>query len=89
MIIKNAGVERHATEVARLAGETRMEAIRRALEERRARLSGPRTATGRQAHLLRVLEEEIWPALPASVLGTPALTRKQRQEQLGYGPEVF
>ena len=33
--IKNADVERLATEVARLTGESKTEAIRRALEERR------------------------------------------------------
>ena len=36
--IKNPEVERLATEVANLARETKTEAIRRALEERKARL---------------------------------------------------
>jgi len=40
--IKNPEVERLATEVAQLARETKTEAIRRALEERKARLKvGP------------------------------------------------
>ena len=38
--IKNSEVERLAAEVARLTGESKTEAIRRALDERRRRLSG-------------------------------------------------
>ncbi len=37
--IKNARVERLATEVAQMARETKTEAIRRALEDRKARLA--------------------------------------------------
>ena len=39
--LKNAAVERLAAEVARLTGESKTEAIRRALDERRRRLKGP------------------------------------------------
>src|SRR4029453_11787484 len=45
--LKNAEVERLAAEVARLTGESKTEAIRRALEERRQRLKGPPTARRR------------------------------------------
>ena len=37
--IKNREVERLASEVATLAGESKTEAVRRALEERRGRLA--------------------------------------------------
>jgi hypothetical protein len=39
--LKNAEVERLAAEVARLTGESKTEAIRRALYERKQRLKGP------------------------------------------------
>ncbi|MSO83388.1 MAG: PSK operon transcription factor, partial [Acidobacteria bacterium] len=38
--LKNPEVERLAAEVARLTGESKTEAIRRSLEERRQRLKG-------------------------------------------------
>jgi antitoxin VapB len=85
--IKSAEVERLASEVAELAGETKTEAIRRALEERRARLAGPSTAAGRRERILALLRDEIWPSLPASTLGKPPLTRSQREKLLGFGPQ--
>ena len=45
--IKNAEVERLAAEVADLTGETKTEAVRRALAERRARLRTRVTDAGR------------------------------------------
>ena len=44
--IKNPEVERLATEVAQLARETKTEAIRRALEERKARSEGQSDSRG-------------------------------------------
>ena len=43
--LKNAEVERLAAEVARLTGESKTEAIRRALDERRQRLKGTSAAS--------------------------------------------
>lgn len=81
--IKNAEVERLATEVGRLAGETKTEAIRRALEERRAKLVVSEPAS-RGARVLRFLESEVWPTLPK---GKRKRTTKEEVEQiLGYGP---
>jgi antitoxin VapB len=85
--IKNAEVERLAAEVAELAGETKTEAIRQALQERRARLAGPPTASGRRERILALLRDEIWPNLPASALGKPSLTKAQRERLLGLGPQ--
>jgi antitoxin VapB len=53
--IKNAEVETLVAEVARLAGESKTEAVRRALEERRARLRLAPTAREREARLQRAL----------------------------------
>jgi antitoxin VapB len=83
--LKNAEVERLAADVARLTGETKTEAIRRALEERRRRLTG-RSADGRRERVLRHLEGKIWPKIPAGERGR-RLTRKEEDAILGYGPE--
>ena len=82
--IKNVEVERLATEVARLTGESKTEAIRRALDERRRRLTG-RSAHERRARVLRFLDKKVWPKLPAGERGR-RLTRAEEDEILGYGP---
>jgi antitoxin VapB len=82
--IKNAEVERLATEVARLTGESKTEAIRRALHERRHRLKGV-SSRDRRARVLRFLEEKVWPTLPKSQRGR-RLTRAEEDKILGYGP---
>jgi antitoxin VapB len=82
--IKNGDVERLAEEVARLTGESKTEAIRKALEERRRRLKGPSQAE-RRRRVLRLLETRIWPTLPKSELGR-RLSRSEREKILGYGP---
>ena len=83
--IKNADVERLATEVARLTGESKTEAIRRALEERRRRLKSV-SADSRRARVLRFLEKKVWPTLPKGQMGR-RLSRAEEDEILGYGPE--
>jgi len=82
--IKNAEVERLAADIAALTGESKTEAIRRALEERRRRLKGPGVAE-RRARLLKFLDTKVWPTLPKKQLGR-RLTRAEEDELLGYGP---
>lgn len=81
--IKNSEVERLVREVARLTGESKTEAIRRALEERRRRLTRVSTAD-RRARVLRFLEKKVWPTLPKAQRGR-RLTRAEEDEILGYG----
>jgi antitoxin VapB len=83
--IKNTDVERLAAEVSRLTGESKTEAIRRALEERRRRLKSA-SAPGRRARVLRFLEKTVWARMPKSELGR-RLSREQEDAILGYGPE--
>jgi antitoxin VapB len=83
--LKNAEVERLAAEVARLTGESKTEAIRRALEERRRRLKGPATKE-RRARLLRFLRSKVWPSIPKDRLGR-RLSREEEDAILGYGPD--
>jgi antitoxin VapB len=83
--LKNAKVERLATEVAKLTGESKTEAIRKALEERRRRIKRP-AVDERRAKLLRFLQAKIWRSLPKKELGR-RLSREEEDAILGYGPE--
>lgn len=83
--IKNAEVERLAADVARLTGESKTEAIRRALEERRRRLKGA-VAGERRKRVLIYLEKKVWPALPKKERGR-RLSREEEDAILGYGPD--
>jgi antitoxin VapB len=84
--IKNEAVERLVAEVARLAGESKTEAVRRALEERKARLAYRLVDGDRASRLRRFLETEVWPRIPAEELGR-RMTREAEDEILGYGKE--
>jgi antitoxin VapB len=83
--IKNADVERLASELARLTGESKTEAIRKALDERRRRLKGPSVAERRQ-RVLRFLKQEVWPTIPKKLLGRRP-TRAEEDDILGFGPD--
>jgi antitoxin VapB len=83
--IKNREVERLAAEVARLTGETKTEAVRRALVERRARLRSRVASAGGSERILRFLEHEVWVRIPADQIGRPP-DRREREAILGYGP---
>lgn len=82
--IKNAEVERLAAEVARLTGESKTEAIRRSLDERRRRLRGS-SLKDRRARVIKFLRNRVWPTIPRDQLGR-RLTREEEDAILGYGP---
>jgi len=63
--IKNPQVEDLAAEVAEITGETKTEAIRRALEERRRRLSFQVVQENRGDELRSFLEREVWSVIRA------------------------
>lgn len=86
--IKDPETVRLATEVAALTGESKTAAVRTALRERAKRLRGEETAEERYQRLHTWLEEEVWPSLPDDVRGKP-ITKAEREEILGYGPEGF
>jgi len=86
--IKNPEVEHLVAEVARLTGETKTEAVRKALEERKHRLQLRVAAGDRRARILRFLEREVWPSVPKAELGR-TLTRTEEESILGYGKEGF
>ena len=83
--IKNPDVERLAAEVANLAGETKTEAVRRALIERKERLELAGAVPDDET-MLALLERDIWSRLPKGVRGV-AITKRELEEILGYGPD--
>lgn len=67
--IKNIEVERLAAEVAALTGETKTEAIRRALADRKNQLTVPQRK--RSDGLQEWLEREVWPLTKPEFRGKP------------------
>lgn len=86
MNIKDAEAERLAAEVAALTGGSKTAAVRTALRELRDKLSREETVEERYERLHRFLEEEIWPQLPAELLGK-RISKEEREQVLGLGPD--
>lgn len=84
--IKNPEVEKLAKEIAALTGESKTEAIRKALEERRQHLRFAVVRRDRLTELNEFLEREIWPQVPSQILEQP-VSRKELDTILGYGAE--
>jgi antitoxin VapB len=86
--IKDKETEALVAEIAALTGETKTGAIRQAARERLERLrlqsSDPRRDDG---SMRRFFETEIWPLLPKEALDREPMTKSEREEILGYGPE--
>jgi antitoxin VapB len=83
--IKNPDVERLAAEVATLAKESKTEAIRRALLDRKNRLLLHRSSGGHDT-VLEWLQNEVWPLIPPELRGKK-LSKEEEEEILGYGPD--
>lgn len=84
--IKNDEVERLVAEVSEMTGETKTEAVRKALLERRRRLAFRHGRRDRRAEVRRFLEREVWARIPADQLGH-APDRREIEEILGLGAE--
>jgi antitoxin VapB len=84
--IDDADTERLAAEVAELAGESKTRAVKVALQERKQRLEKLQPNVDPVTDLRRFLEEEIWPHIPPEERGKLPLTKEEREEILGYGP---
>ncbi|MCC7054875.1 MAG: type II toxin-antitoxin system VapB family antitoxin [Gemmatimonadaceae bacterium] len=84
--IKNDRVERLLEQVAAMTGETKTEAIRRALEERRDRLMREGADVTPADRLRRLLVREVWPGIPYEIRGT-SHTKADDERILGYGPD--
>lgn len=86
LTIKNADVERLVEEIARLTGESKTQAVRQALEERRTHLAYHAANEDRGTRFRRFLDQELWPVIPSEELGHP-IKRSEAEALLGYGPE--
>ena len=84
--INDPETEQLAAEVAAMTGESKTKAIRSSLAERKERLSCGLSGRNRKKDLYRLLEQEIWPRVPPSVLGK-RVSRREKDRILGYGPE--
>jgi antitoxin VapB len=88
--IENKETERLAAEIAKLAGEGEADAVQQALRERRDRL---KLLTGERRRpeggLRHFMETKIWPLIPEEHRGQPPMTKAEREELLGYGPEGY
>ena len=83
--IKNTAVEQLASEVSRLTGESKTEAIRKSLEERRRRLQGP-SVRERRRRVVEFLQRSVWPTIPKEFLGRRPSSAEE-DAILGYGPD--
>ncbi|MCC6363717.1 MAG: type II toxin-antitoxin system VapB family antitoxin [Bryobacterales bacterium] len=81
--IQDPEVERLAEEVAALARETRDEAVRKALEERKVRLETK--GESKAVRLEHFLRTEVWPTIPSGVRGK-RISKEEEEEILGFGP---
>ncbi|WP_299426115.1 type II toxin-antitoxin system VapB family antitoxin [uncultured Meiothermus sp.] len=80
LTLKNPEVERLAEELARLTGETKTEAIRKALLERKARLARPERS---RSEVIQEFLDEMQDLLPKG----RRPTKEEEEEILGYGPQ--
>ena len=85
--IKDRETEALVTELTALTGETEADALRQAARERLDRLT-PRPERRKRSseEIQRWLETEVWPNIPEHLLGR-GLTKGEREEILGYGPD--
>lgn len=83
--IKNETVEHLVAEVSAMTGETKTEVIRKAVEERQARLALQSAPVDRATTLMRFLEREVWPMIPSEMLGK-GISDAEQAAILGYGP---
>lgn len=84
--IKNREVEHLLAEIVAITGESKTEAVREALQERRARLVFRVASENRAARLQRFLKQEVWCTVPQEELGRK-LSRAAEEAILGYGTE--
>ncbi len=84
--IKDSETEQLAAEVAEMTGNTKTGAIRDALRAQRDQLAARDSTVERDRRALRFLQEEIWPQIPDDFRNA-VITKADREEILGYGPD--
>ena len=86
MNIKDPQTEFVPAEVAALANETKTQAVRTALQERKERLQSRKRRLARTLRFVGFLEYEAWPQIHEAVLGG-TVPKAERDLILGYGSE--
>lgn len=81
--IKNQDVDNLVDQVVEMTGESKTEAVRRALEERLHRLALRVPRDREYDRLIAFLEDEIWPQIPPELLGK-SISKEEEEEILGY-----
>jgi antitoxin VapB len=84
--IKNHDVEKLLDEVVNMTGESKTEAVRKALDERRQRLALRYGTQQDDIRLQLFLNDEVWPHVPDAQRGV-RLTKTEEESILGYGAE--
>jgi antitoxin VapB len=85
--IKDKETEALVAEIVALTGETKTGALREAARERLARLEKRANRRKRTPEEVQQwLKTEIWSQIPEELLGR-GLTKAEREELLGYGPD--
>jgi hypothetical protein len=92
--IRDKETREMATEIAKRIGTSEEEAVRQALEEKRQRLRLRRRHDGGRRWRTyeeweQMMEEKIWSKIPDELLDQPPMTKEEKEELLGYGPEGF
>lgn len=82
--IKNKDVEMLLNSVVKITGESKTEAVRKALEERQQRLTLRFMMIRDNNRLNAFLNEEIWSQIPSELLGT-TLSKAEEEQILGIG----
>ncbi len=82
--IKNSDVENMLNEMVQMTGESKTEAVRKALAERQQRLVLRFAARQQEIRLRTFLQDEVWPQIPEELRGI-RLTKAEEEAILGYG----
>jgi antitoxin VapB len=87
LTIKDRETEALVTKITAVTGETEVDALRLAALERLERLGSRSTSKKRSpGEIRRWLETEVWPRIPEELRGR-GVTKGEREEILGYGPD--
>jgi antitoxin VapB len=85
--IEDRETEALVTEITELTGESETDALRAAARERLDRLSSQPARRKRSLEEIREwLETEVWPNIPEELRGR-GISKAEREEILGYGPD--
>ena len=82
--IKNQDVENLLDEVVSMIGESKTEAVRRALLKCRERPTLREFHKKDEQYYLTFMQDEIWSQIPVELLGT-TLAKEEEESILGYG----